>query len=331
MIKRKNVTFSISFASIFWILFALALVYITIKLTSIIALLFISILITLAVCPLVDWLGKYKINRALSSMVILLTIFGTVIFAAVSLASPLLEQTQLFVQKLPAIIDTVSPIKITDGSFNSQFASVPSQVLNIAIDTFSAFITAFTVIVMSFYMIQDMHNLESYLKFWFGDKGSRYFIIAEKLEVQIGYWVRGELLLMLLVGVLSYIGYLIVGLPFAIALAFIAGMLELIPNIGPTVATIPAVLVGLSLSPGHGLAALIVSLIVQQLENNFIVPKVMQKVAGLNPIVTITAIMVGFNLGGPMMAVLALPAILTARVVLSHVKLNKVTTIPEID
>ncbi|HCQ31241.1 TPA: hypothetical protein DIU27_02575, partial [Candidatus Collierbacteria bacterium] len=177
------------------------------------------------------------------------------IFAIVSLAAPLLDQTQLFLQKLPAIIDSVSPVKLADGSLNAQFVGVPGKVLTFALDTFSGFITAFTVIVISFYMIQDLHNLETHLKFWFGDKGHRYFVIAEKLEVQIGYWVRGELLLMLLVGLLSYVGYLIIGLPFAMSLAFIAGMLELIPNIGPTIATIPAVLVGFSISTGHGIAA----------------------------------------------------------------------------
>lgn len=331
MIKRRHITFDISIGSIFWILFSLALVFIFTKLFNIIILLLISVLITLAICPLVDYLEKFKINRAISSMVILLTIFGTIIFAMVSLAAPFLDQTQAFVQNLPGIIDRVSPIKIADGSFNAQFATVPGKVINFAIDTFSAFVTAFTVIVMSFYMIQDMHNLESYLKFWFGEKGHHYHIIAEKLEVQIGYWVRGELLLMLIVGLLSYLGYLIIGLPFALPLAFIAGMLELIPNIGPTIATIPAVLVGLSISPSHGFAAFIVSMIVQQLENNLIVPKIMQRVAGLNPIITIVAIMIGYSLGGPMLAILALPTVLSARVIMSHLSLNKDTTIPEID
>lgn len=331
MIKKRHITFDISVGSIFWVLFSLATVFVLIKLANVIVLLFISVLITLAVCPLVDYLAKFKINRSLSSMVILLTIFSTIIYAVVSLAAPLLEQTQLFVQNLPGIIDTVSPIKIVDGSFNAQFATVPGKVITFALDTFSAFVTAFTVIVMSFYMIQDMHNLKGYLVFWFGDKGHRYHEIAEKLEVQIGYWVRGELLLMLLVGLLSYLGYLIIGIPFAIPLAFIAGMLELIPNIGPTVATVPAVLVGFSISRNHGIAALIVSIIVQQLENNLIVPKVMQKVAGLNPIITIVAIMIGFSLGGPLLAILALPTVLTVRVILAHMSLNKDTTIPELD
>lgn len=331
MIKKRHVTFDISFGSIFWILFSLAIIFIFTKLFNILVLLFISVLITLAICPLVDWLEKFKINRGVSSILLLLSVFGLIIYFVFSFAIPLLEQTQSFLMSLPALIDRVSPIKFDNGGFDNQLAEVPGRVLNIALNTFSAFVTSFTVIVISYYMIQELHNLESYLKFWFGEKGARYNEIAEKLESQIGNWVRGELLLMFLVGVLSYIGYLIIGLPFAIPLAVIAGILELVPNIGPTIATVPAVLVGFSISSSHGIAALIVSMIVQQLENNFIVPKVMQRVVGLNPIITIVAIMIGFNLGGPLMAVLALPIVLSARVILSHIKLNKDTAIPEID
>ena len=331
MFKNRRVSIDISIGSIFWILLSLAAVFVAIQLSWVIVLLFCSILITLAICPLVDTLEKFKIKRGISSIVILLAVFGTVIFLAISIATPLIDQTQLFIQRLPAIIEAVSPIKFIDNSINAQFASVPSKVINFALDTFSGFITAFTVIVLSYYMIQEMYNLQKYLVFWFGEKGLIYNAIAEKLEVQIGNWVRGELFLMLIVGLLSYSGYLIIGLPFALPLAFMAGLLELIPNIGPTIATVPAVLVGLSVSPNPGLAALILSIIVQQLENNLIVPKVMQRVTGLNPIITIIAIMVGYELGGPLIAILALPIVLSTRVVLSHVRLNKDTTIPEID
>lgn len=329
--KKKHVSIDISIGSIFWILFSLGLIFVLFRLTDVIILLFTTILITLAVCPLVDWLEKFKISRALSAAVILISILSLFIFSVVSLAQPLLQQTELFLQKLPGIVDSVSPIKFDAATLTPQFQSVPGRVLSIALGTFSGFLTTFTVMVMSYYMIQEMHKLESYMTFWFGEKGKKYYVIAEKLELQVGYWVRGEMLLMLIVGVLSYIGYLIIGIPFALPLAFIAGMLELIPNIGPTVATIPAVLVGVSISPGHGIAALVVSIIVQQLENNLIVPKIMQKVVGLNPIITILAIMIGFNLGGPLLAILALPTVLTARVILGHVRLNKITTIPEIN
>lgn len=330
MLKKRRISIDISIGSIFWVLFALCSVFFIVQVVDVIILIFTSLLIALAICPLVDWLQKFKINRAVSSLVILLSVFGGIVSAAVSLASPLFQQTELLVQRLPGIIDSISPIKFDANSISAQFTAVPSKVLNIAIDTFSGFVTALTVIVLSFYLIQEMHRLRDHFNYWFGEKATRYYEIASKLEAQVGYWVRGEMLLMLAVGLLSYVGYLIVGLPYAITLAFIAGLLELIPNVGPMIATIPAVIVGLSISPTHGIAAFVVQLVVQQLENNLLVPKIMQKAINLNPIITILAIMIGFRLGGPLLAILALPAVLTARVILAHIKLNKDTTIPEI-
>lgn len=330
MLKKRRITFDLSIASIFWVLFSLAVVFSIVRLLDIIALIFTSILITLAVCPLVDWFEKRKIKRGLSAIVILLTFFGLLITLAVSVATPLFSQTQQFIEKLPALVESVSPIKFDANSFSTQISQVPNQVFKIAVGTFSGFVTVFAVIVLSYYMIQEMHKLKNYFLFWSPEKGERYNLIAEKLEVEIGHWIRGEVLLMIIVGILSYLGYVIVGLPYAVALGVIAGLLELVPNVGPTIATIPAVLVGFSISPAHGIGALIVSIVVQQLENNLIVPKVMQKTTGLNPIITLLAIMIGLKLGGPLLAVLSLPVVLSARVILAHIKLNKTTNIPEI-
>jgi len=332
MIKHKKITFDISISSIFWVLFSLLAIGFIGNILDIFIMLFISVLITLALCPLVDALEKRKINRSLSSLIILFSILATFVTSAVSIIIPLIEQTELFIQRLPSLIERAFPYEIDLSQFNSSLDFVPGQVFRIALGTFSGVITAFTVMVLSYYMIKEMHNLKKYLLFWFGqEKSEKYFEIVQKLEVQIGNWVRGELFLMIIVGVLSYLGYLIIGLPYALALGVIAGILELVPNIGPTVAAIPAALVGFSISPTHGFAAVIVAVIVQQLENNLIVPKIMQKTIGLNPLVTIVGLMIGYRIGGPTVAVISLPLILSARVILSHTRLNKDTNIPEIN
>ena len=329
--KKDKVIIEIGYGSIFWILFSLIAIKFLGNLLDIFILLFVSILLALALCPLVDMMEKKKISRSLSSILILAGIFAILILSAVSIVIPLFEQTEAFIEKFPSLVARIYPYPINIGEITG-LNLVPGQVFRIAIDTFSGFISFFTVIVLSFYMVKEMHNLQSYLEFWVGkEKAERYNEIIKKLETQTGHWVRGELTLMLIVGVLSYLGYVAIGLPYTIALGVIAGLLELIPNIGPTIATIPAAIVGFSISPTHGFAAIIVSIIVQQLENNIIVPKVMQKSIGLNPLVTILGLMIGYRLGGPLVAVITLPLILSARVIISHVKLNKDTNIPEID
>ena len=129
-------------------------------------------------------------------------------------------------------------------------------------------------------------------------------------------WFWGEITLMLIVGVLTYLGMSLIGIKYVLALAVLAGILEVIPNLGPTLAAIPAMLIGFSQSIFLGLAALAVSFIVQQLENNFIVPLVMKKATGLNPIITLVALIVGGRVGGVLGVVLAIPATLFLEVLL---------------
>ncbi len=300
-------------------------------LSDILMLVVTSLIIALSVAPVVDKLEKYKINRTLSAALLLVILFLLLVLFGISLATPLIEQTRVFLEKLPVIVQSVSPIPIDMNSFSSQFITLPGKVFSLALGTFAGLFAAFTTIILSFYMIQEIKKVPEYIKFWFSEKSELYSQIVSKLQLQISMWVRGQILLMIIVGLLSYLGYMSIGLPYAVALAFIAGMLELVPNIGPTLAAIPAILVGFSLSTFHGVAALVVSLLVQQLENNLIVPKIMQKVVGLNPVITILSIMVGFRLGGPLLAVLAIPLVLSIRVILGHVRMNKSTQMPEID
>lgn len=332
MIKKKNrrISIDISFGSIFWVLFFIIAVKFIASILDVLVLVFSAVLITLAVCPIVDALEKKKISRKVSSLAILLSFFGLLIGTGVSIAKPLSEQFDLFFSKLPSLLDNLGTFNIDINQLTSQLV-VPSQVYKFALGTAEGFITGLAVIVISFYMIQEMHNLEGYLKFWFGkDKGERYFDITKKLEEQIGNWVRGEMFLMFTLGLMSYIGYTLIGLPYTLALGLMAGLLELIPNIGPTVAFIPAALVGLAISPAHALGALAIAVGVQQLEHHLIVPLVMKKTAGLNPIVTIIVLITALKLGGAVLGVLALPLVLSLRVILAHIKVNKETNIPEI-
>lgn len=289
---------------------------------GLITLVFVSFLISIAVSPLVNFLKSRNIPRSISSFLILLLLFSGIVTLAVSLISPLINQTIAFLAQLPPLIDKLAPYKIDFSSvLTPQFSSAPGSVLKIALGTFSGILTLFTLIVIAYYIIQDRPSLEKTLADLFGQvNGDIYFRAISELELRLGSWVRGELFLMTLVGTLNYIGFLLIGLPSAIPLAVIAGLLELIPNVGPTVAAIPAVIVGFSISPTHGFMTLGLAILVQQLENNVFVPKVMQKATGLHPVVTIIVLSIGFKLGGPILAILALPLVLSFRVIYPYLR-----------
>jgi len=107
---------------------------------------------------------------------------------------------------------------------------------------------------------------------------------------------------------MTYIGLNIIGMKYALALAVLAGLLEVIPSLGPIASSVPAILIGLSYSPVMGLYSTILYLIVQQLENNLVVPVVMKKATGLHPIITLIAMVIGGKLAGIMGVLLAVPS-----------------------
>lgn len=324
-------TIDIAPSSIFWVLIVFLGMKFLGEISSVLLLVYIAFLIAVAINPLITWLERRKIPRPLSSIFTILSLFTIIGFLVSSFIKPLVAQTQNFLTRLPELIEKVSSYNINLDAFSSQAFTVSDQVFKLAIGTLTGIIATFTTLVISYYILQARPKLKESLKTVFGHKFRIYYSMITQLEEKLGSWVRGTLILMASVGILSGLGYGLIGLPYAVALGVIAGILELIPNIGPTITAIFAIIVGLSVSPTHGLAAFIVSLLVQQLENNLLVPKIMQKSTGLHPIVTIVSLLIGFRLGGPALAVISLPITLSIQVIVSHLHLNKKDHLPQVD
>jgi predicted PurR-regulated permease PerM len=134
--------------------------------------------------------------------------------------------------------------------------------------------------------------------------------LFRRIEERLGRWLRGQLFLGLIIAVLTYIGLVSLGVKYALVLALIAGLTELLPAIGPFIGAIPAVIVGLSQDPWKGLFVAILYLVIQQLENNLIVPRVMSKATGLNPVIVIISLLVGAKVAGVIGVILAVPTVL---------------------
>ena len=130
--------------------------------------------------------------------------------------------------------------------------------------------------------------------------------------------MRGQLVLCLIIGLLSLIAFALLDVPYALLLAVISGLFEFVPYIGPILAGIPAALIAFTVSPTLGLATIGALVIIQQLENNLIVPKVMQKTVGLNPIVSIIAFLIGAKLFGVVGAIVSIPVAIAVEVAISE-------------
>jgi predicted PurR-regulated permease PerM len=311
-ISYRTIVFTVVFLLFLWFLYAIRAVLLA---------LFISMILMSALNPFVTKLQQKKVPRSLAIMIIfilILTLFSGILAAVVP---PLVEQTRSLINQIPKIIDHVGGLPINQQVISDQLGSVPGNIYRLIIGTFSNLIALFTLLVLSYYLLSERGNLHRYLVLFFGsaktEAKARDFIT--RLEQQIGGWVRGELALMIIIGLLTYIGLKILGVNYALPLSIIAGLLEIIPNIGPTIALIPAVLVALTSSPVTALATVALYFLIQQFENNIIVPKIMQRAVGVKPLIVIIALMTGAKLAGVLGAALAVPGYLVLKVVIEEI------------
>ena len=242
-------------------------------------------------------------------------------FFGVSLAGTipsLVIQSTKFVAELPNFLEKVLPYWNIDArSMSQQIAPISENIVKLTVGIFSNLLTTLTVLVFTFYFLLERKKLESLLTAAMGEDASERVIDSLKnVESRLGAWVNGQLLLMAIIGVSVYIGLTLLRVEFALPLAIIAGVLEIVPMIGPIASAVPAVLVAITISPFLALSVVALYFIIQQVENNIFVPLILRKSVGLSPIVTIFALMVGGRLAGIVGAILAVPIVLVLQVVL---------------
>jgi len=194
-----------------------------------------------------------------------------------------------------------------------------SGIFKVTLNAFSSVASVLTVLIFTAYLLLDFKSVrEIFLGFFSRPARVKAEKIVREIESKLGSWLRAQLVLMLVVGGFTYLGLWVLGVPVALPLALIAGLFEVIPLIGPVISAIPAVIVGFSISPVMGIGVLILYILVQQLENNIFVPKVMQKAVGFNPLVTMLALMIGGKLFGFTGVLLAVPVTLPGYIVVKN-------------
>ncbi len=310
-ISYKTIIFSVLF------LVALALLW---SVREIIILFFVSFVFMESLNPTVSRLEKFKIPRPLAIFMIYAVIVAVFAFTIAGIVPILIDQTSELIRILPTTLQHFNFYGLTAIDLSSQFKileTIPQEVAATVVLLVSNIFSAFVVLVMTFYLLLERPHFERYaLRVLGTSKGQALAVKTfEHLEKRLASWVNGELLLMTIIGVMSYIGYLFLHLPYAVPLALIAGLLEIVPNIGPIVTTFIAGLVGLTISPLTALITVLWGLFVHQSENNLITPKIMKETVGLNPIITILTIATGAQLGGIGGALLAVPIYLTIETV----------------
>lgn len=308
---------------IFTVLFLISLLVLW-QLRALILTVFLCFLFMEGLHPAVNWLEKTKMPKVLAILIVYFFIIAALGYSVVGIIPDLVEQSTILIKNLPMALKNIDILGLNFVDFSSQFKileNLPENITSLVVAIFSNLLSIFVFFVITFYLLLERKNFDKYLKSIFGQKSLKAINVFNQLEKRLGMWVSAQLMLMLIIGILSYLGYVIIGVNFALPLAIIAAILELVPNIGPTIASILAGIFGLTISPITGVLAVIWGIIVQQLENNFIVPKIMKEAIGINPLITILLIASGASLGGVVGAIIALPLYITIETI--YFALNK--------
>ncbi len=322
--------------SIKTVLFTVALyvlLTLLVKLGPILALVLISSILVLALEPGVQFFrSKTFMNKPVPrslavSLTFILTLVVIVLVLTVGLP-PVVSQAQTLLQGLVGVSQNIPGVEVSRfdnfvdlvSKLGGNVGSLSNGVLSVTISVFSNVFTVLSVLVITLYMSLDWVNIKERLFSLFPKnyRDEAKTVFAE-IEVSIGHWVKGQILLMLIIGGTSFVGLVLLDVDFPLALALISGLLEIVPMVGPIVAAFLAAIVGFSMSPLKGVAVIALFIIIQQLENNLLVPKVMQKVSGFSPLVILLALLIGSNFFGIVGAIMAVPITMIGVIIFKHV------------
>lgn len=323
MPERQQI--DISTASIFralLVVFGFVLFYL---LSDVVIVLLFAIVIASAVGPFVAWFEKRKVPR----LVAVLLLYGLVAGLGIALSTLVLpsiagDLSQLTsslprltsaintsldtVQEQSKYFDFVAEIQNILEVLSGYLQQFSQSVFNGVVGAVGGIFAFMAIVVISFYLALMKDGIQTFLEAVVPDRYEDYVVnLWQRVEQKVGHWLQAQMFLALVVGLMTYIGLIILDVRFALVFALIAMALEIVPVAGPVLAAIPAIAFALVQSPTLGLWVLILFVVVQQIEGNILVPLVLGKHVGLNPVVVMLAILVGGHLAGIAGALLGVP------------------------
>ncbi len=335
--SKKVININISWQGILKIIVVLAAIYFLFMVRSVLVILFVAFLLSSAIQPAVDWLQRRKIPRVLSAAILYLIVIFLIGMAVYLFVPPVAREVVEFSRNSPEYISKVTnSLSFLDGysDSNQTNASLVDEVNSLGANwqgaagkIFSSLVTFFggilsfiLIMVLTFYMLVEDRALNKLIRSVVPPENQPYALsLSDRIERGVGRWLRGQLLLSLIVFTIVYVGLLIIGVKYALVLALIAGIAEFIPYLGPLISAIPALLVSFIQAPVLVIAVAVLYYLTHWLEGHVIVPQVMGRIIGLNPIIIIAVMLIGFELAGIVGTVLAIPLAMTANIIIGDI------------
>jgi predicted PurR-regulated permease PerM len=211
---------------------------------------------------------------------------------------------------------------ISDEERQERFADQLDTARELGLRVFHVGIIFVLAPIIAFYMLVDLPHIREVMRSLVPDRArGDVMVVARRLSTAIGGYFRGQLAVAFVVGVMASIGMLVIDLPFWLIVGMVAGLFNMIPLIGPWVGAVPGIIIAVTTGGGlsQAITVAVVMAIVQQIDNHFISPIVMQRAVKLHPAVVMLALLAGGTLGGFFGLLLAVPATATLKILLGHV------------
>ncbi len=331
--KSQQLNVNISISTILKVVGVLAAVWFMYFIKEILLLFFISIFVAALVNNGVKYFSKYIKNRTLTVILIyaIVVLIFSIVFAVlipvlITQISELHSNWPHYTSRLLNFVPDMWHDRVSSflqlESINWQ--STMGELLETLRGFFGGVFNLIVVFALSFYMSLEEKAWDKVIKFVLPKKYyKRVVFVLGKIEKQLSYWFQAQLTLCVIVSLLAYIGLKILGVKFALVLAMLAFIGEIIPYLGPIVSTFFATLFASLHSPLIMFLVFVWFIIINQLENHVLVPNIMKKAVGLNPIITILALLIGVEIAGIAGALLAIPIATILGVVVEDLYENK--------
>lgn len=326
---------SISTGTIFKVIAILIGFWFFYLIRDIFAMLFVAIVLASALDPWIDALQKRGIPRVVGILSVYILLLGIVSMAITLIVPPIVKEVGEISESFPAYWEkatqfyrNLQELSTTAGgsntvqdslqSFQETISKIGGGIFTASSRIFGGVISFFAVLVMVFYLTVGESGIKEFIRALLPPKYQPYLIQkVNQVQTKMGQWIRGQIILSVVIFLMTFVGLLILGVEYALVLALIAGLAEVIPVVGPILAAIPAVFLTLANSPIKALLVAVFYIIVQQAENQIIVPKVMQRAVGLHPLVILIMMLIGAKLVGILGILLAVPTATIIKIFLS--------------
>lgn len=288
--------------------------------------------------PFVDALERKKVPRVIAILVMYALLLSLVIMFGVFVVPIIVGEVNSLIKQVPALTVEIQnminhlqdqyskinlPTSVTDTiqrnliSIQNYLLGLLNGVPQVIFGLFSKVVTIVLIPILAFYMLKDIKDIKRGLVNLV-PTGQRTRVVAlfGRIDDTIGAWIRGQLTVGFIVGSLVVVGLEIVGMDFSIMLGTITGMTNIIPYFGPIIGATPAVLLALLRSPALAVKVIIVQLVAQQIESNFITPQILGRQLGLHPLIIIFSLLLGAQFGGLAGLLFAVPVAAVIKVVL---------------